>query len=66
MDGTKNFQIQKTGVAQSPAGQGTDREDDNGNVNELALALVKRAIHAALKTLEGSNPLAGLEDCPIT
>ncbi|XP_008705199.2 A-kinase anchor protein 14 [Ursus maritimus] len=52
MDGTKNFQIQKTGVAQSPAGQGTDREDDNGNVNELALALVKRAIHAALKTLE--------------
>uniref|UniRef100_G1KZY4 A-kinase anchoring protein 14 n=2 Tax=Ailuropoda melanoleuca TaxID=9646 RepID=G1KZY4_AILME len=52
MDGTKNFQIQKTGVAQSPAGQGTDREEDNGNVNELALALVKRAVHAALKTLE--------------
>ncbi|XP_047571735.1 A-kinase anchor protein 14 [Lutra lutra] len=52
MDGTKNYNIQKMDVDQSPTSQETDKEDDNGDVNKLALELVKSAIHAAVKSME--------------
>lgn len=57
MVGTKRVTIQeKTDVTESSTRQKTDTEDSS-NVNELALEIVKRAIAAAIKFVEGSNPV---------
>lgn len=52
MDGSKNFNIQKMDVDQSPTSQETDKEEDNVDVNELALEIVKNAIRAAVQSME--------------
>ncbi|XP_027463856.1 A-kinase anchor protein 14 isoform X2 [Zalophus californianus] len=61
MDGTEDFKIQKMDVDQSPTSQETDTED-TGNLNELALALVKSAVNAAVKTVaEEEKPIKNIK-----
>nr|XP_035955848.1 A-kinase anchor protein 14 [Halichoerus grypus] len=62
MDGTEDFKIQKMDVDPSPTSQETDTEEDNGNLNELALAVVKSAVSAAVKTVaEEEKPIKNIK-----
>ncbi|XP_021541021.1 A-kinase anchor protein 14 [Neomonachus schauinslandi] len=62
MDGTEDFKIQKLDVDPSPTRQETDTEEDNGDLNELALAVVKSAVSAAVKTVaEEEKPIKNIK-----